>query len=283
MEFEQSGLFSQKLSDKEFKTLSEFIFDNYGIKMPYSKKVMLEGRLYKRLRENNFSTFSEYLTFVFSPEGAQHELIHMIDVVTTNKTDFFRESHHFEFLTDQFLPNYNGIQGDLLKIWSAGCSTGEEPYTISICLEEYNRISQKKIKYSITGTDLSTRVLQNTAKGIYNENRVQGIPLDILKRYFLKSIDRENPTVRIIPQLRSKLHLSRVNFMDDEFPIGKDFDVLFCRNVIIYFEKETQREVLQKLCSHLKTGGVFFIGHSESITDFDLPLKQIKPTIYLKV
>jgi len=283
MEFEQSGLFSQKLSDKEFKTLSEFIFENYGIKMPYSKKVMLEGRLYKRLRENNFNTFSEYLTFVFSPEGAQHELIHMIDVVTTNKTDFFRESHHFEFLTDQFLPNYNGIQGDLLKIWSAGCSTGEEPYTISICLEEYNRISQKKIKYSITGTDLSTRVLQNTAKGIYNENRVQGIPLDILKRYFLKSIDRENPTVRIIPQLRSKLHLSRVNFMDDEFPIGKDFDVLFCRNVIIYFEKETQREVLKKLCSHLKTGGVFFIGHSESITDFDLPLKQIKPTIYLKV
>lgn len=283
MEFEQSGLFSQKLTDKEFKTLSEFIFENYGIKMPYSKKVMLEGRLYKRLRDNNLNTFAEYLNFVFSPEGTQHELIHMIDVVTTNKTDFFRESHHFEFLTDQFLPSYTGLKNDLLKIWSAGCSTGEEPYTISICLEEYNRINLQKLKYSITGTDLSTRVLQNTAKGVYNENRVQGIPLDILKRYFLKSVDRENPTVRIIPLLRSKLNLSRVNFMDEEFPIGKDFDVLFCRNVIIYFEKETQREVLTKLCSHLKTGGVFFIGHSESITDFDLPLKQIKPTIYLKV
>lgn len=276
----QGSLFSQRLEERDFNRLIEFIYTNYGINITASKKVMLEGRLYKRLRENGLTTFKQYLDFLFSEEGKRKELHHMIDTVTTNKTDFFRENYHFEFITNTYLPQLPA--GHTLKFWSAGCSTGEEPYTIAMVMEEYIRNSNKIINYSVLATDLSTRVLKQTKEAVYDEKRIEGIPLELKKRYFLKSKDRKYPTVRLINSIRSKIKLAQVNFKETEYPVKEMFDVIFCRNVLIYFDKETQKSVLLKLCNKLKKGGLLFIGHSESITNYDLPVTQIKPTVFVK-
>jgi chemotaxis protein methyltransferase CheR len=278
-------IFKAKLSDEEFKKLSEFIYNEYGIRMPPVKKIMLQSRLQKRLRELNITSFKEYVNYVFSKEGQDNEVIHMIDVVSTNKTDFFREPVHFEFLADKIIPEYlESTQGRRqLKLWSAGCSSGEEPYTIAITLSECRERYRNLFDYHILGTDISTRILNNAIEAIYKDNRAEDIPLTYKRKYLLKSKDRSNPTVRIIPELRSKCSFARLNFMDNVYNINDTFDVIFCRNVLIYFDRETQESVINKLCTKLKPGGYFFLGHSESITSMHVPLKQIKPTIFTKI
>lgn len=277
-------IFKAKLTDEEFKKLSEFIYSEYGIKMPPVKKIMLQSRLQKRLRELNITSFKEYVDFVFSKEGQDNEVIHMIDVVSTNKTDFFREPVHFEFLTNNIIPEYcQETHGKgLLRVWSAGCSSGEEPYTIAITLSECKE-KYPNFDFSILGTDISSRILRNALDAIYKENRIEGLPLNLKRKYFLKSKDRSNPTVRVIPELRKKISFARLNFMDSSYSLGETFDVIFCRNVLIYFDRETQERVINKLCTKLKPNGYFFLGHSESITSMQVPLKQIKPTIFRKI
>ncbi|MCX7986699.1 MAG: hypothetical protein N2662_07155 [Bacteroidales bacterium] len=285
MELERlNEIFRAKLSDEDFKRLSDFIYREYGIKMPPAKKVMLQGRLQKRLRELDIISFKDYVDYVFSKEGQDNEIIHMIDVVSTNKTDFFREPIHFEYLTQEVVPHF-GNTTDFrypLKIWSAGCSSGEEPYTIAIVLMEAKE-KYPALDFTILGTDISTRILQTAIDAIYKENRIEGIPLHILKKYFLRSKDRSNPTVRLIPEIRKKVNYMRLNLMEPSYPIPDMFDVIFCRNVLIYFDRPTQEKVINKLCMHLKQGGHFFLGHSESITGMTVPLRQIKPTIFVKV
>ncbi|MFW6227202.1 MAG: CheR family methyltransferase, partial [Bacteroidota bacterium] len=136
------------------------------------------------------------------------------------------------------------------------------------------------LDYAITGTDISSCMLQAAVNAIYKEQRAEMIPLSLKKKYFLKSKNRENPTVRVIPQLRKKMAFQRLNFMDSSYAVNDTFDVIFCRNVLIYFDRETQEKVINKLCTKLKPGGIFFLGHSESITNLDVPLKQIRPTIF---
>jgi chemotaxis protein methyltransferase CheR len=277
-------VFKAKLSDHEFDRLSNFIFSNYGIKMPKVKKVMLQSRLQKRLRELNLNNFKDYVDYVFSSEGQDNEVIHMIDVVSTNKTDFFREPVHFDFLSGHVLPEF--IQGNSLhkpfKIWSAGCSSGEEPYTISIVLSEF-KAKYPNFDYSIMATDISTRILKHAVEATYKEPRIEGIPLALKKKYFLRSKDRSNPSVRVVPELRKKVTFGRLNFMDSNYAINETFDQIFCRNVLIYFDRPTQEAVINKLCMKLKPGGYFFLGHSESITNISVPLEQIKPTIFRRV
>lgn len=274
-------IYQAKLSDKEFDKLSNFIYTQYGIKMPPVKKTMLQSRLQKRLKALEISCFSDYIDFVFDKKGQSDEIIHMMDVVSTNKTDFFREPVHFEFMTNHLIPSLlpDKYSRKLLKIWSAGCSSGEEPYTIAITMEE---LKQKfpGLDYAITGTDISSRMLQAAVNAIYKEQRAEMIPLSLKKKYFLKSKNRENPTVRVIPQLRKKMAFQRLNFMDSSYAVNDTFDIIFCRNVLIYFDRETQEKVINKLCTKLKPGGIFFLGHSESITNLDVPLKQIRPTIF---
>lgn len=277
-------IFKAKLSDEEFKKLSEFIYHEYGIKMPPVKKIMLQSRLQKRLRELNIPNFKDYVEYVFSKEGQDNEVIHMIDVVSTNKTDFFREPVHFDFLSGEFIPEFmNETHGKgYLKVWSAGCSSGEEPYTIAITLAECKE-KHPGLEYSILGTDISSRILKNAIEAIYKENRIEGLPLNLKRKYFLKSKDRTNPTVRVIADLRRRVSFGRLNFMDHSFAVNETFDVIFCRNVLIYFDRETQEKVINKLCTKLRHNGVFFLGHSESITSMQVPLKQIKPTIFRKI
>lgn len=268
-----------EMSDEEFLKLSCFITENYGIKMPEAKKIMLQSRLQKRLRKLNIKSFSEYCNFLFSGNNKQ-EIIHMMDVVSTNKTDFFRESQHFSFLSEEILPSilpYN----NKIKVWSAGSSSGEEPYTIAMVLSE-NSI-KKEFDYYIFASDISSDILQRAIDAVYKEDKVAELPLELKKKYLLKSKDRTKPTVKIIPELRSKVEFRRINLMDDRYLADKDFDIIFCRNVLIYFGRNDQESIIGKLCKHLKKDGYFFIGHSESLLRMDLPLRQIKPTIFQKI
>jgi chemotaxis protein methyltransferase CheR len=276
-----SDIYKTKLEDSDFKRLAGFIYTELGIKMPDVKKIMLQGRLQKRLSDLHKTSFKEYIDFVFSKEG-RDELINMVDIVTTNKTDFFRESIHFDFMTNKILPEYMHIANrPFLKVWSAGCSSGEEPYTLAMVLSEF-KVQNKEFDFQITGSDISTRMLSKAVTAIYSEDRVNTVSLNLKKKYLLRSIDDEKRTVRIVPELRKKVNFTRVNFMDNVYPVNGLFDIIFCRNVLIYFDRKTQENVINKLCSKLKPGGYFLLGHSESISNYKVPLKQIQSTIFIK-
>jgi len=272
------------MTNLEFNKLSGFILNNYGIKLPISKKTMLEGRLQKRLRALNIPSFKNYCEYVFSAEGQRMEIIHMIDVVTTNKTDFFREAVHFDFLSTNVLPKYckNDHIAKPFKVWSAGCSTGEEAYTLAMVLSEFSQ-KYNGFDFNILGTDISTRALDAAVTAVYTQEKVSPVPLVFKKKYLLKSKDDQKKTVRIVPELRTKVSFKRFNFLDGDIAYAPNFNVIFCRNVLIYFDRPTQEKVILKLCSKLEPGGYLFLGHSESISNMNLPLIQIQPTTFKKI
>jgi len=275
--------FKAELSDKDFMDFSKFIYNEFGIKMPPIKKIMLQGRLLKRIRELKMTSFSEYKEYFFSQEGQRREILQFLNVVTTNKTDFFREPIHFNFLNDVVLPERQLKKTtDVFRIWSSACSSGEEPYTIAIVLNEFQSLNSS-FRFEITGTDISTQVLEKAARGVYPAAKINEIPLNLKKKYFLKSKDPDNnPTVKVNHILQKNLNFAYLNLMENySFPVT--FDVVFCRNVLIYFDRETQEKVIQKICAQIKKDGYFFIGHSESLSGMDLPLEHIKPTIFKKL
>lgn len=284
MELCISEAYKQLMTDEDFGKLSSFVYEELGIKMPYAKKVMLQSRLQKRLADLKIGSFKDYIEFVFSKEGKEVEIIKMIDLITTNKTDFFRESSHFDYLTTTVLPEFcSGKQNKkTIRIWSAGCSSGEEPFTIGIVLREFFQ-NHQDIDFEIFATDISLRILQKAATAIYPEDRTSVIPASLKRKYFLKSKDQINKTVRLVPEIRSRVTFQRLNFMDQYYAVEKEFDIVFCRNVLIYFDRETQQQVITKLASKLRYNGIFFLGHSESITNMKVPLSQIKPTIFRKI
>ncbi len=267
------------ISDIKFKKLAAYIERELGIKMPDTKRVMLESRLQKRLHVLKLKSFDEYIERVFSGDDA--ELIQMIDVVTTNKTDFFREPDHFDILSSRLLPQAQSKNGgrSLFSFWSAGCSTGEEPYTLTMVLEEY-RLAHPGFDYRIVASDISTRALGAASNAVYNIDRVAPIPVSYRKKYLLKSKDPKHPDVRVKKELRDKVEFIRLNFMDEHFPFDGFFDVIFCRNVIIYFDRETQERILGNMCKHLRSGGNLILGHSETLTGMSLPLRGLAPTVY---
>jgi chemotaxis protein methyltransferase CheR len=280
-----STIVSAGISEKDFARLSRFIHDECGIKMPDSKKVLLEARLRKRLRELGLNSFTEYCDYVFSPEGSNDELIHMIDVVTTNKTDFFREPKHFDYLVQTALPHLINCYGANIRrkynVWSAGCSTGEEPYTLAMVLNEFAGKCHG-FYFSILATDISTRVLERARLGIYREDMAQPVPAALKIKYFMKSRDRNRKIVRIVPELRSLVEFRRLNFMNSDFGMKEPVDILFCRNVIIYFDRPTQERLLNQFCRHLIPGGYLFMGHSETLNGMDVPLVSTGPMVYRK-
>jgi chemotaxis protein methyltransferase CheR len=271
-----------ELGQNEFNRLSNFIMAEYGIKMPPEKKIMLQCRLQKRLRALNLNNFGEYVQYLFSPEGQSEEVIHMMDVVSTNKTDFFRESSHFDFLLSEALPEL--IENNTLRqlnVWSAGCSSGEEVYTIAITLSEFIQ-KHSYFNYTVTGSDISTKMLGKAANGIYPEEKIEELPLVLKTRYFLRSKNRSVKKVRVIAELRNKVQFYRQNLLYLPNVYKPEFDIIFCRNVLIYFDRRNQYAILQKLCLQLKAGGFLLLGHSESITGLELPIVQIRPTIFRK-
>lgn len=275
------------MNTRQFERFSALIYDEAGIKMPPAKKTMLEARLQKRLKVLGMKSFEEYAEFIFSPEGRDQEMIHLIDVVTTNKTDFFREPFHFDYLVREVIPELRRTRGvgetsnQPFRIWSAGCSTGEEPYTMAMVLADY-AAANHGFRFSILASDICTQVIQKAATAVYSEERTDTIPLSIKKKYLLRSKDRTKSLVRIAPELRSCISFKRVNFMDDHFGINEKMDVIFCRNVVIYFDKETQARLMLKFHRQLASGGYLFIGHSETLNGLGVPFTQVANTVYRK-
>ncbi|MBI5888155.1 MAG: chemotaxis protein CheR [Deltaproteobacteria bacterium] len=277
-----------KMTEKDFGRLSEFIQKELGIKMPEAKKAMLESRLQKRLRALGFGSYAEYCDYLFGPDGLTGELVYMIDLVTTNKTEFFRESAQFEYLFNTALPELvkttgAGVKREL-KVWSAGCSTGEEPYTLSMVLMDFaERYPGLGFKYLVIATDISTRVLELARMGIYSAEKAESVRMDMRKKYLLKSKDSSKELVRIMPELRARVRFRRLNLMEDDFGFREPIDIIFCRNVIIYFNRETQQRLLAKFCDCIDAGNYIFVGHSETLNDFYLPLEKVAPSIYRKI
>jgi chemotaxis protein methyltransferase CheR len=275
---------TKPMTAKEFTRLSEFIHTQCGIKMPPGKKIMLEARLQKRLKSVGAATFGEYCEYLFNSSNSQEELVHMINAVATNKTDFFREPGHYPILTDTVLPQFldpASGSGPCFTVWSAGCSSGEEPYTLAMVLSEF-ALLHPGFRFSIVATDISTKVLEKARLGIYDEERVAPVPLFIKQKYLMKSKDRSKGQVRITPELRALISFERVNLMDEQYRRPELLDVIFCRNVIIYFERANQEKLLGRLCNTLKPGGHLFLGHSETVHGFDLPLQRVTSTVYRK-
>ncbi len=269
------------LGDYDYKRLSEFIMSQYGIKLPPVKKIMVQSRLQKRLKFLQLGGFKEYVDYVFSPEGQKKEVPYMIDAVSTNKTDFFREPSHFEYLMNQGLPSMIDQNTEKLKIWSAGCSSGEEPYTIAMVLKEYLG-NHHYPDYSILATDISNSVLELAKLGIYTNDKVAVINHTLKKKYLLKGKNKYQNKVRVIQDIRRNVNFQKFNLLSSNYHSFGFFDIIFCRNVLIYFEREIQYRVISRFCEVLRPGGLLFLGHSESITGMELPLQIVKPTIFIK-
>jgi chemotaxis protein methyltransferase CheR len=277
----QDGL--DRLRQSDFRRLAAFIQDYSGIRMPPSKITMLEGRLRNRVRAARCGSLSDYCTLLFERGGLRDEAVYLIDAVTTNKTDFFREPEHFRFLAQQALPTLlhgrRAGEQPYLKLWSVACSTGAEPYTMAMITADWQE-RHRGVRVSILATDLCTAVLAAARRGIYPEAMVDVVPADFRRRFLLRSRDRSRGLVRIAPGLRSWVTFARLNLMDREYPADRDMDAIFCRNVLIYFDKPTQHRVLLRLCGHLRPGGFLFLGHSESLAGLDLPLRSVASTVF---
>lgn len=242
---------------------------------------MLELRIKRRLRSLSMDSFGQYCEYLFSRQNHKEEIVHLLDVVTTNKTDFFREPDHFDYLVQKAVPDLvarEQVDRELL-VWSAGCSTGEEPYTLAMVLSEY-ALSHPGFRFRVLATDLSTTVLAKAKLGVYSNDVVRPVSSELRRKYFMRSRDPESGTVRVVPELRQLVEFRRVNFMNADFGLTEKVHIVFCRNVIIYFDRSTQEGILQKLAQHLIPGGYAFLGHSETLHGMDLPLVPVAPALY---
>lgn len=276
-----------QLSDELFLKLGNMVTERYGIKMPPEKKIMFQSRLQRRLHELEITSFDDYAKMLLCKDQQAKELSILADYISTNKTEFFRENDHFQFVFDKVLTDHlveKKIDNTkILKFWSAGCSNGQEAYSIAITNEEYIRQKQVKIEYFVVGTDISSRMLKIAREAIYPISSIEGITKELRHRYFLKSKDQKNQKVRIIKDLRDKIAIAYLNLMDSAYLFPENFDVIFLRNTLIYFSPEIQKKVLIKVLNNLKTGGYLFIGHSESLINLHLPIQSIAPSVYVKI
>lgn len=267
------------LSTHNFDKLAKLINTHSGIQMPVSKRIMLEGRLRRRARALGNIPLNAYCHYLFSEGKIEAELPHLINAVTTNKTDFFREPMHFDALTRQILPELAANSGQPARVWSAACSTGAEPYTLAMVLDAY-ATSHTGFRYSILATDIDTDVLETARRGIYPRDMVKPVPVALRSAYVMEPRDRQSADVRISPSLRAAIGFAQLNLMDSAYPVGKPMDLIFCRNVLIYFNKTTQRQVVSRLVDNLSPGGCLFLGHSEGGAGDDPRLSLVANTIY---
>lgn len=273
-----------ELAEEDFLRIVDLVYRKAGIEIESQKKGMVEMRLRKRLRQLQLKSFREYIDYLFSPQGMKTELFNMVDLMTTNMTSFFRERPHFEFLRQQVLPDRalqqrSGFGGRPFRAWSAGCSTGEEAYSIAIELQQFAE-QHPGFEFRIVATDISSTVLDVARQAIYDEDRVEPIGQELRRKYLLRGRDRNAGKVRIVPELRDKVEFRRLNFMDENFGFRAPFDIIFCRNVIIYFDLPTQQRLLNKFMTHLEVGSYLFMGHSETLTGMELPLTHLAPATY---
>ncbi len=270
------SLLSLELTQKQFKTVSKLVYDLSGIHLKEGKEALVRARLMKRLRALGMTSFNDYFKYIESTEGSG-ELGHMVDVITTNKTSFFREQDHFNFLRDRMLPNLNKSRA---RFWTAACSSGEEPYSLAILLREsIPDIDLKDIK--ILATDISTLMLEKARQGIYHENTLREVPSHLLAKYFTKLPNRSARLYEIKGNVRRMVRLAWLNLID-AWPMKGPFDVIFCRNVMIYFDRPTQQRLINRFWDILGAGGYLFVGHSEGLSAITHQFRYIRPAIYQK-
>ncbi len=281
MESESKNLstdyYSLKLSGQQFDKISRLVYQVSGIDLHEGKEELVKARLIKRLRHLKIFGFDRYLKYLANDKSGS-EIRAMVDILTTNKTNFFRESEHLDYLRNQII---TGLENDQIRIWSAGCSSGEEPYSIAITLHEaIPNIGKRDIK--ILATDISDRMMELARKGIYDEDALKGMPAQLKRKYFQKAETGISNRCRVVPELQSMICFAKLNLME-EWPMRGLFDVIFCRNVMIYFDKPTQEKLVKRFWSQLREGGYLMVGHSESLTFLTHDYRYMKPAVYQKV
>jgi chemotaxis protein methyltransferase CheR len=275
-DFEPGG--SIQLSDEEFLQISDLVYSKFGIKLTEKKKALVKGRLGSLMRSQGYSTFKEYLEALGCDESGSG-LLSLVDRISTNHSYFFREPEHFDYLCNQALPEMFRLHDPAdLRIWSAGCAAGEEPYTLAMVLSERFDVFSSPADAPILATDISMSALEKAAKGVYPPERLKNVDKKNM-RHFLR---KEDGCYAISERMRRLVVFKRLNFMRPEFPFRGLFNVVFCRNVMIYFDRETRQELVQKFYRYLQPGGYLFIGHSESLGRDTQGFQYIRPTVYRK-
>ena len=264
------------------RRLAAEITDGLGIRLPETKLSMLQSRLQRRMHALGLSTVAEYEQRLRDPAHASVERTALFDLATTNKTDFFRESAHFTFLANEALPALAaGRPRWTCRVWCAGCSTGQEAYTLAMVLDDYGR-RFPGFTYEIVATDVSTRVLQEAVTATYDAELVEPVPATFRRRYLLHGRGERAGLVRVVPELRAKIRFSQLNFMDDRYTVEGPFDVVFFRNVMIYFDKPTVQQVVERQCALMRPGGYLFIAHTESLGGLTLPVVTVGNSVHRK-
>jgi len=272
-----------RISDKEFRAFRELIFTEAAIALSDAKRVLVCSRLSRRLRHYGFRTFSQYYDYLMNDDPGGSERLKMINCITTNKTDFFREMHHFDFLRNQFFPELRErvLRGGprRLRIWSAGCSSGEEPYSIAMTVRDgFGFLPGWDIK--MLASDIDTDMLSMAERAIYPAERLESVPAEYQRRCFLRGRGEWAGYFKVRSELRDLITFRRINFADAVWPIHTRFDVNFCRNVIIYFNRETQRRLFERLAAYLHPDGCLMVGHSESLQWLSEMFVPLRGTIY---
>lgn len=279
------GTFTREigLDDSEFKLISDLVYKYCGINLHEGKKELVRSRLAKRLRLLNIPSFRDYIEYALKDES-QKEFTSLIDCLSTNLTSFFREKQHFDYLVSNFYPaierKKTAKQQKRIRVWSAGCSSGEEPYTIALTLLEYFK-NDPSWDIKILASDISTKVLGKAREGIYDEQRVAPVSTELKSRYLNKIRQGRSHLYEVGPELRKMVLFGRINLME-QWPINGPVDFIFCRNVMIYFDKPTQQSLVNRYWEILDSGGLLFTGHSESLTGINHKFKYVQPTIYAK-
>lgn len=266
------------LSRNQFNEISTLVYQLCGIDLHAGKETLVRSRLAKRLRALSIAGFDQYLEYLRNDKSMQ-EITAMVDSLTTNKTSFFRESQHFDYLKNFLIPNLKSQKRDI-RIWSAGCSTGEEPYTIAVVLLE-SIPDIERYNPRILATDISSRVLDAAREGTYRQDVIKDIPSDSLSKYFTCTKSQTISDYKVKDKVKSMVRFARLNLMS-EWPMKGSFDIIFCRNVMIYFDKPTQQKLVQRFGNMLAPSGHLFVGHSESLTKISHDLRYVQPAVYIK-
>jgi chemotaxis protein methyltransferase CheR len=268
-----------ELSDRDLSTIARLVYDACGINLHEGKRALVAARLQKRLRHGGFRTFRQYIRHVRADVSGR-EMTALLDAIATNHTSFFREPRHFQFFSQTVLPPLVDRAG-LISVWSAGCASGEEPYTIAmLLLEQFGSSAAQRVR--LVATDLSTRALAAASAGVYKAARLEELPPGFSSKYFAKGIGSQHGFVRLTPSVRGLVEFKQGNLLEPaDAPASQD--VIFCRNVMIYFDRAVQQRVIAELERRLAPGGYLFVSHSESLGSVDHGLRWVAPSIYQRV
>jgi chemotaxis protein methyltransferase CheR len=278
----EPGLMGAALADADFDFLCRLIYERSRIHLGPDKRVLVASRLAKRLRHHGLDNYGDYCKLLRSPRG-EEELTFLIDRISTNHTHFFRELKHFDFLRDTVIPKWQAEtrRRDPFRIWSAASSTGEEAYSIAIELAQHFAPAESG-RWQIEGTDISTRVLEAAQRGVYEADKLGGVTPELLRRHFQRGVNQWAGHMRVKDELRKRVNFQHLNLLEGNYPFAQPFDLIFCRNVMIYFDRPTQETLVRQLAGKLIPGGHLLVGHSESLSGVKHDLKLVRPATYLK-